>query len=176
MARLNFKKILLVHPLGYPAGSAARDISRMANIMPPIGLASMTAYLKTRRIDSTIVDCYARPDSDRLIREYLVTQRPAFIGMSCTTSSFLDGVRIAKISKEVLPGVQVVFGGPHVSALKQKVLNDFPVIDFAVVGEGEETLAELIEGGGKESTINRGGSLPKRPWRNRFYRIQGKRP
>ncbi|NIQ97774.1 MAG: radical SAM protein [Desulfuromonadales bacterium] len=116
--------------------------------MPPLGLASIAAYLDRQGMESAIIDCYARPAiSDRLIRQHLETERPAFIGFSCTTSSFRDGVRLARLAKEVLPRIKVVFGGAHVSALKEKVLRDFPVIDFTVVGEGEETLAELMEKG-----------------------------
>ena len=88
---LNDKKILLVHPLGYRAGAAGQDISRIANIMPPLGLASIAAYLERRGTGADIVDCYARPDSDRVIRDYLLAEKPAFIGLSCTTSSFHDG-------------------------------------------------------------------------------------
>ncbi len=150
MPALNDNKILLVHPLGYPVEAADRDISRKANLMPPLGLVNMAAYLHNQEIDCSVIDCFARPDSDRLIREYLLTQRPAFIGLSCTTSSFLDGIRITKLAKGILPDIQAVFGGPHVSALKQKALNDFPELEFAVIGEGEETLAELIRSAGKE--------------------------
>ncbi|MDM8523412.1 radical SAM protein [Desulfococcaceae bacterium HSG8] len=142
---LNADKILLIHPLGYRAEAAAGDISRLANIMPPIGLASIAAYLEKRGIHADIIDCYARPDSDRLILDYLRTEKPAFLGLSCTTSSFLDGVRLTKLAKGILPNIRAVFGGPHVSAMKEHVLEDFPVVDFAVVGEGEETLAELVE-------------------------------
>src|SRR5512145_607664 len=137
-------KILLVHPLGYRSEDSGQDVSRIANVMPPLGLASIAAYLEREHIHADIVDCYARPFSDRSIRDYLITERPSFIGFSCTTSSFLDGVRIAMMAKNVLPGVKTVFGGPHVSALKTKVLTDFPEVDFVVVGEGEETLKRLI--------------------------------
>jgi len=147
MKRLNFNNILLIHPLGYPAREAKKDISRTANIMPPLGLASMAAYLQGQGIDCAIVDCFARPDSGQLIKDYLLIQRPAFMGLSCTTSSFLDGIRIVKLAKSILPDLQAVFGGPHVSALKEKVLEDFEEVDFAVVGEGEHTLAELIKNG-----------------------------
>ncbi len=147
MHKLNFNRILLVHPLGYSAKAAGADISRIANLMPPLGLASIASYLAGQRIESTIVDCFARPDSDRLIRENLLTQKPAWIGISCTTSSFLDGIRIAKLAKGILPGIRTVFGGAHVSALKQKILKEFSEVDFVVVGEGEQTLAELIQGG-----------------------------
>ena len=151
MSTLNEKKILLVHPLGYRAEAAARDIARKANIMPPLGLASIAAYLNRRGMDSYIIDCYARPDSDGLVRDYLLNQRPRFMGLSCTTSSFLDGIRLTRLAKSILPGIQVVFGGHHVSALKERILEDFPPVDFAVVGEGEETLAELVERGGEEA-------------------------
>ena len=150
MTTLNAKNILLVHPLGYRIEAAGRDISRMANIMPPLGLASIAAFLKKQGKDAAIIDYYARPDSDRLVRDYLLTEQPAFIGVSCTTSSFLDAVRIIKIAKSILPNIQAVLGGPHVSAMKERVLEDFPVIDFVVVGEGEQTLAELMECGGEE--------------------------
>jgi radical SAM superfamily enzyme YgiQ (UPF0313 family) len=141
--------ILLVHPLGYRADAAAKDISRLANVMPPLGLASLAAYMEQRHISAGIIDCYAQPDSDQAIRQWLLDQRPAFIGLSCTTSSFLDGVRIARLAKETLPGIRTVFGGPHVSALKARILTDYPAVDFTVVGEGEETLTELVQSRGE---------------------------
>ena len=138
------KSILLVHPLGYSAKSARHDISRIANIMPPLGLASISAYLTSRGLANDTIDCYAHPDSDELIVAYLLRERPAFIGFSCTTSSFFDGERLARLAKSTLPGVKVVFGGVHVSAMQEKVLEEYPVIDYVVVGEGEETLRELL--------------------------------
>jgi anaerobic magnesium-protoporphyrin IX monomethyl ester cyclase len=144
---LNDKKILLVHPLGYRADAAGQDISRIANIMPPLGLASIAAYLEQRGTGADIVDCYARPDSDRAIRDYLLAEKPAFIGLSCTTSSFHDGIRIAQMARQTVPGIQTVFGGPHVSALKEQLFANFPAMDYAVIGEGEETMAELIRCG-----------------------------
>lgn len=141
---LNHKKILLVHPLGYRADAASHDISRVANIMPPLGLASIAAYLEQRGSSADIIDCYARPDSDRAIRDYLVAEKPAFIGLSCTTSSFLDGIRIAEIARQTVPGIKTVFGGPHVSALKEELFPRFPALDISVMGEGEQTMAELM--------------------------------
>jgi radical SAM superfamily enzyme YgiQ (UPF0313 family) len=137
-------KILLVHPLGYKSESSGRDVSRIANIMPPLGLACLAAYLEKENMHVDIVDCYARPFSDRLIKEYLAKEMPSFIGFSCTTSSFLDGIRVATLAKNILPGIKTVFGGPHVSALKTRILKGFPEVDFVVVGEGEETLRELL--------------------------------
>ncbi len=154
MKPLDRKKILLVHPLGYWRGAAEKDISRLTNIMPPLGLASIAAFLDRRGVEATIVDCYARPDSDRLIRGLLTEKRPAFLGLSCTTSSFLDGVRLGELAKDVLPGIRVICGGPHVSALKAKTIAPFPAIDMLVLGEGEQTLADIMEcDAGQEPTL-----------------------
>ena len=156
MPSLTARKILLVHPLGYHAEAAKRDISRKANIMPPLGLASIAAYLEDKGYSASIIDCYARPDSDRLIKKCLIEERPSVIGFSCTTSSFLDGIRISTLAKSVCADIRVVFGGHHVSALRERALQDFSIIDFAVVGEGEETLSELLESGGENASSIQG--------------------
>jgi hypothetical protein len=71
-ARIHYDQVLLIHPLGYSGEIAKYDISRMANIMPPLGLASIAAYLKKKRVAVTIVDCYAKPDSDEFIKDFLI--------------------------------------------------------------------------------------------------------
>ena len=103
----NYRHILLVHPLGYKANAAKRDISRLANTMPPLGLASIAAYLEKRNFLINVIDCYARPDSDDVIQNHVLKNMPGVIGFSCTTSSFHDGIRIASLTKQTLPGIKV---------------------------------------------------------------------
>jgi len=143
-------KILLVHPLGYRCENADRDISRKANIMPPLGLASIAAYLEQSDIQADIIDCYAHPASNEAIESYLKREKPGFIGFSCTTATFLDGVRIAQKASHILPKIKIVFGGVHVSALKEEILVRYPVIDYIVAGEGEETLYRLLTSSRKD--------------------------
>ncbi len=158
---LDAQRILLVHPLGYKAAAAKSDISRTANIMPPLGLASLAAYLEREELKVDIIDCYAHPDSDARIQEYLQQQRPAWIGFSCTTSSFLDAVRLSELAKKCLPGICAVLGGAHVSALKEQLVNDYAAVDIAVIGEGEETLHELMIAGFAQAA-----SVAGLVWRN----------
>lgn len=138
------KKILLVHPLGYSSKKAGTDVSRMANIMPPLGLASIAAFLDAHSIENDIIDCYAHPDSDERIMAYVRKETPGFIGFSCTTSSFFDGIRLAGMVKEILPEIKTIFGGVHASSMKEKILEEFDLADYCVVGEGELTLKELL--------------------------------
>ncbi len=148
MDGLNGNNILLLHPLGYQVEAAKRDISRKANIMPPLGLASIAAYLDQAGFNSSILDCYAHPDADSRFVVLLREQRPALLGISVTTASIHDGVRMAGLAKAELPELKVAVGGPHVSALKEQVLEFSELTDYAVIGEGEQTLLELAQLGG----------------------------
>jgi len=139
-------RILLIHPLGYSAALAGRDVSRLANLMPPLGLASIAAWLESKNRHADIIDCYARPDSDAFIIKYLREHNPSFIGLTSTTSSFPDAVRIAALAKAERPDVITVFGGPHVSALREKILHEHRAVDLVVVGEGEQPLEKLLSG------------------------------
>jgi anaerobic magnesium-protoporphyrin IX monomethyl ester cyclase len=139
------KKILFIHPQGNNWLPGDQNISRVVNIMPPLGLLSLAAWLEKSGHLTDIHDCYAFPGLDDKIYAYLRAEQPDFIGFSTTTSSFVDGIRLAIKSKEILPSVKIVFGGVHISALRDRLLRDFPIIDFGVVGEGEETLRELME-------------------------------
>jgi radical SAM superfamily enzyme YgiQ (UPF0313 family) len=142
------KKMLFVHPLGENWIPGEQNVARVVNIMAPLGLLSLAAWLDTFGHLTKIHDCYAFPGDDDKIYSYLKDEHPDFIGFSTTTSSFMDGIRLATKAKEILPSVQVVFGGVHISALQDQLLRDFSVIDYGVVGEGEEVVRELIESNG----------------------------
>jgi len=143
------KKILLVHPLGENWTFGEQDISHIVNIMAPMGLLSLAAWMEKHGHQADIHDCYAFPGQDDRIFKYIKEERPHFVGFSTTTSSFLDGIRLSNRIREIQPAIRIVFGGVHLSGLRERLLRDFPVIDYGVVGEGEQALLELMETNGK---------------------------
>ncbi len=60
---------------------------------------------------------------------------------------------------KVLPGIPVWLGGPEVSFEAREILEGSPAVKGIMLGEGEQTFAELLEyyGGGKEGEILGGG-------------------
>jgi anaerobic magnesium-protoporphyrin IX monomethyl ester cyclase len=147
------QRILLIHPLGYDTQAARKDIARVANLMPPLGLASIAAYLEQSGYSADIIDCFANPDSDGLIDEYIRRYNPRFAGATCTTAGFKDAARIFRRIKDLSPETFCVAGGPHVSALRERIIRDFPEVDFVVVGEGEFVLRQLMETDGNVEGI-----------------------
>jgi magnesium-protoporphyrin IX monomethyl ester (oxidative) cyclase len=133
--------------------------------MAPLGLLSMAAYLEQRGHRVVVHDCLgpgAAVGNDVTVARIL-SHRPEMVGISATTSGFLDGCDLARQIKTASPGTQTVFGGVHISALGSQLLEGFPEIDFLCMGEGEETLAQLASGehpGNIHGLIWRDGTLP----------------
>jgi len=140
-------KALLVHPHGSNWMGSGKDITTIFNLMPPIGLLSIAAFLETRGIGVELMDCYGAPASVDRHAEDILSRRPDVVGFSCTTSSFLEGYAIAARVKERDPGIRIVFGGAHACSVGPSLLDSFPAVDFLVIGEGEVTFAELLSSG-----------------------------
>jgi radical SAM superfamily enzyme YgiQ (UPF0313 family) len=82
---------------------------------------------------------------DDMILNRIKKEEPDFVGFTATTSSFLDAVRIAGKIKNMRPRISIIFGGVHVTALREPLMRDYPAIDYGVVGEGELPLLALME-------------------------------
>ena len=57
----------------------------------------------------------------------------------------MDELERASLLEEV-SSVKNVFGGIHVSGIGAPLMERFPEIDYLVLGEGEVTLLELVQG------------------------------
>jgi len=71
--------------------------------------------------------------------------QPDYIGITSTTSTILSAERLAKVLKRRIPGIKILLGGHHISALREEVMHRCPDFDIGIVGEGEQTLEELLE-------------------------------
>jgi len=141
-------RVMLVHPAGSNWMPGRKDITATANRMAPLGLLSIAAYLKQGGHEVFVHDClgpFAPEGIDGNVKAVLRV-KPDMAGFSTTTSSFLDGCDMASLIKKAAPGIKVVFGGVHVSALGASLLAQYTNIDYLCLGEGEATLSELASG------------------------------
>ena len=99
----------------------------------PLGLACLAAFVRERHPDVEIRISSRLPGpSDRF--------RPALVGISSVTPNFPAAVELAREAKA--RGHRVVVGGIHISLVPENLTAD---MDVGVVGEGEETFAEIVE-------------------------------
>jgi radical SAM superfamily enzyme YgiQ (UPF0313 family) len=77
------------------------------------------------------------------------------VGISAYTETYLNGVKIAAIAKQVIPDAIVVMGGAHASVMHEEVLKEKD-IDVVAIGEGEYTMLDLAN-----CLLRSNGSLAK---------------
>ena len=140
-------KILLIHPFGSNWIEGRGDDTEMAVRLAPMGILFVASYLMKKGFDVDIYNCRGKADrgTSDLINK-VISLKPDIVGFTSTTSSFLGAYHLITEIKKVLPDVKIVFGGVHISALREKILESFPLIDFLVTGEGEIAMTELAEG------------------------------
>ncbi len=100
--------------------------------IPPLGLGYLASYTRAFAGGADFV-VERRPVE-------LIPHHPDFVGLTFVTFNYAYAVQEAQKIKAAL-GCPIICGGPHVSTLP--VVLD-PVFDLAVLGEGEETFAELV--------------------------------
>jgi len=109
----------------------------------PVGLLSLDALLRDLGHQVTLAN-FSGFGWDR-VRRALEELRPAVVGISQFTHNRVDSLRLALLAKELDPGCQVLLGGPHATHACLDILAAHPEVDAVVLGEGEETLKELLE-------------------------------
>jgi anaerobic magnesium-protoporphyrin IX monomethyl ester cyclase len=110
---------------------------------PPLHLGYLAALLLPQGFEVRIVDMRIEGVGLQGIGRIVQNDRPDIVGISCTTTSYPQGLAIARRVKEVRPPTLVVMGGCHVTFMAQECLAENPQLDAVVRGEGEFTLLEL---------------------------------
>ncbi len=80
---------------------------------------------------------------DEGLVEAIVRRRPSIVGFTCYLWNIDRSLWIAQGLKQRDPEIGVVLGGPEITADNPWVL-EHPAVDYAAVGEGEQTFAELL--------------------------------
>lgn len=70
--------------------------------------------------------------------------RPDIYGLSVSVMREKDAFRSIRAVKEKFPQLPIVCGGPYPTIMYEDILKSLPV-DVCVIGEGEATMAEVIE-------------------------------
>lgn len=101
---------------------------------------------------------YAQPEYDATIVEYtikdpvinivsdLIQKKPDVIGFSCYIWNIEETIKVIKMIKKINPDILIVVGGPEVTYDVLEWMEKVPDFDVIVIGEGEQTLKQLLAG------------------------------
>ena len=110
----------------------------------PLNLCYLAAVARDAGAEVQIWDFDVERFSAEKLRKRLLWFAPDIVGISLMTPTAPRGARLARFVKGTLAGVLTVAGGPHVSALPERTLEEFPDFDITVYGEGEHTFIEIL--------------------------------
>lgn len=111
----------------------------------PLGLAYISSVLKAGGHDVSVIDVRIENLSDEEVLRRVAAASPDLFCVTSATCQIFDASNLLRAVKERFPGIRTVIGGPHISALPELTLKQFPFIDIGVVGEGELTSLELAD-------------------------------
>jgi len=110
-------------------------------ITPPLGLGYISAYLKKHGFNETkLLDGLNYALSNEKISDICQEYGCELLGISVLTDYYSEVCDLIGRCKK--KGIITVIGGPHVTAVPKKSLEGSGA-DFAVVGEGEESMLDL---------------------------------
>ena len=135
-------KLLLVNP---PSEVYAKSrIQAGITYVPQVSLAMLAAVGQEEGYDVRILDLGVSADPSREFAEVLETFSPTVLGVTMMTPHFGAACELARQAKTICPDVLAIAGGAHASSLPKQTVAESS-FDVAVVGEGEHTLAELLQ-------------------------------
>jgi radical SAM superfamily enzyme YgiQ (UPF0313 family) len=134
-------EVVLLNP---PAAVVREPFYDQPNF-PAIGIAYVASWLERHGgIVPCVIDGRLERRDPRAVVDEIVARRPRVLGISAMTHMVKTAARIAASVKAELPATKIVLGGFHASFLPERTLEEFPVFDYLVVGEGEMAFTALV--------------------------------
>ena len=115
------------------------------NLAPPMGLHVIGSFLMKNGYDIILID--TRMYSIEYVNDILKKHLPDtdFVGMSVMTAQISSAIYwCEKINSNKSFNGKIIWGGIHPSILPEQVVEGG--IDYAIIGEGEQPILDLVEG------------------------------
>ncbi len=136
-------KTLLVAPPWMDIYGNYREAAKLGCVSPPLGLAYLGGALLESGGECRIVDMETESVSPESLLEIIRAENPRIVGITATTPVFENARRIAAMIKDRFPNLTVGIGGAHSTVVRRAVLEQSPMFDFQVCGEGERAIQEI---------------------------------
>ena len=112
--------------------------------LPSLGILFLAAITRQKGYPTALTDASALSMTGADLMHCIELEKPDVLGLSAATCSIFHAAEFAAQAKKRFPEITVMIGGPHVSAAPLETMKRFPVFDVACIGEGEETILDLL--------------------------------
>src|SRR3989338_134974 len=138
-------KVLLVNPPQEYLDTYNEASKKVAWLVAPLGLAYIAAVLERNNIGVRIYDGQIQEKLHFTeLNTILKEMKPDVVGIATSTPTLPRAIQTAENIRAQLK-IPIVIGGPHINVLAAETLREHKCFDFAVFGEGEFTMLELVK-------------------------------
>ena len=141
---MSAKDIIFVNPPYERIAAGYEFVKHITNNSPSLGLLHLAAEVREHGFTPSIIESDIFNLNVEQIVERIVKQNPQYVGITLFTVGVWSAATIAKKIKEASPEITIIVGGPHISSMGKETIERFNQFDYAVDGEGEKILIELL--------------------------------
>lgn len=128
-------KVLLVNP---------HETDQSGFTSMPLGLLYLAGMLLKHSVEVHVIDgCLLGKTA---VLDAITHHKPDFVGITALSTGRKRALEIAREAKGIVPSAMVILGGAHPSIMYEQILTHYKDVDVVVIGEGEETLVEIVKG------------------------------
>src|SRR3990167_9123572 len=144
-------KVLLINP-SYRDSYGSAKAAMIDPVFPTLSLLTIAAMAEKLGHQVEILDMSYMQYDYRIVREKIKTSKPDIVGITATTPLMNQLRDISVLAKSISQNILVVGGGSHVSAMPTESMKE-SLLDMVVVGEGDITFGEIVDGRSPESIL-----------------------
>jgi len=111
---------------------------------PPLGILIMSALLKKEGHDVSFIDGIIENLDGPAVAKTVKDIHPDLVGITINVMQVTYSKEYIKEIKKLCGEIPIVIGGPFVSALPHQIYECMGEIDFAITGEGEYAILDLV--------------------------------
>lgn len=135
-------QLIRYHDVGNINTRLAQSLNQRQGALPPLGIAYVAAALERAGHRVEVIDAIADALSSNDVAARIRSFGPRLVGVTAMTPTFRGTQEAAMIARA--EGALTVVGGVHVAMFARETLS-YDYIDYGVIGEGDETIVELVE-------------------------------
>jgi radical SAM superfamily enzyme YgiQ (UPF0313 family) len=128
----------------YLADLTHRGLVLSSNVFP-LSIGLIAAYLIKKRPNDFDIELFKYPED---LSSAIEKKKPDIIGFANYSWNFHISYEFTRVIKKIWPDLPIVFGGPNYGLERDEVSdfwNNYSLIDFHIVREGEEAFVHLVD-------------------------------
>ena len=138
------QRIIFINPPYERIAAGYEFVKHITNNSPSLGLLHLAAEVRQQGLKPSIIESDIFNLTVEQVAEQVIQQNPKYVGITLFTVGVWGAAEIAQRIKKALPATTIIVGGPHISSMGEETITRFPQFDYAVDGEGEKVLTELL--------------------------------